>query len=124
MRGASVEKKSNPDARASAHLSNEQTFLSWLRTGFNLIAVGLAAAQFLKKDLVSGFPLTTVFASILVLGGIGLVILGSIRYREASQQIDAEAFKPTLQIATVGAAIAIISGVLALAFVILLHERG
>jgi uncharacterized membrane protein YidH (DUF202 family) len=59
-----------------------------------------------------------------VIGGIGLVILGSIRYREASQQIDDEAFKPTLQIATVGTAIAIISGVLALAFVILLHERG
>ena len=42
MTGASVETKTNPDARASAHLSNEQTFLSWLRTGFNLIAVGLA----------------------------------------------------------------------------------
>ena len=124
MSGASVEKKPSPDARASAHLSNEQTFLAWLRTGFNLIAVGLAAAQFLKKDLVSSFPLTTVFSSVLVIGGIGLVILGSIRYREASRQIDDEAFKPTLQIATVGTAIAIISGVLALAFVILLHERG
>ena len=119
-----MESKTNPDARAAAHLSNEQTFLSWLRTGFNLIAVGLAAAQFLKKDLVSGFPLTPVFSAILVIGGIGLVILGSVRYREASRQIDDEAFKPTLQIATVGAAIAVISGTLALAFVILLHERG
>jgi len=111
-------------ASARGHLSNEQTFLSWLRTGFNLIAVGLAAAQFLKKDLVSNFPLTTVFSAILVLGGITLVILGSIRYREASQQIDNESFKPTLQIATAGAAIAVISGVLAFAFVILLHEKS
>ena len=93
MSGMNMEKKADPDARARAHLSNEQTFLSWLRTGFNLIAVGL-------------------------------VILGSIRYREASRQIEDESFQPTLQIATAGTAIAVISGVLALLFVILLYERG
>jgi uncharacterized membrane protein YidH (DUF202 family) len=118
------EKKADPDARAAAHLSNEQTFLSWLRTGFNLIAVGLAAAQFLKKDLVASLPLTTIFSATLVLGGVGLAILGSIRYREVSRQIDTESFEPTMQIATAGTAIAIISGVLALLFVILLYERG
>jgi uncharacterized membrane protein YidH (DUF202 family) len=119
-----MEKKADPDARASAHLSNEQTFLAWLRTGFNLIAVGLAAAQFLKNDLVSSLPLTTLFSAILVLGGVGVVILGSIRYREAGWQIDDEAFTPTMQIATVGTAIAIFSGVLALLFVILLYTHG
>ena len=35
----------------------------------------VAAAQFLKKDLFSSLPLTTDFAAIPVLGGVGLVIL-------------------------------------------------
>ena len=44
----------DPDSRARTHLANERTYLAWFRTGITLVALGLAAAQFLVPDTTSG----------------------------------------------------------------------
>jgi hypothetical protein len=45
------------ESRARTHLANERTFLAWLRTGITLIGLGLAAAQFLERQVAPGLPL-------------------------------------------------------------------
>ena len=68
------------ESRARTHLANERTFLAWFRTGITLIALGLAAAQFLTLESSGGFPIVHVLATILVLTGIALALTGAARY--------------------------------------------
>ena len=84
----------DPDSRARTHLANERTFLAWLRTGLSLIAVGLAAANFLPESLVPGFPIVTVVALLLVLLGTGMVLFGAVRYVVAHRQIESATYVP------------------------------
>ena len=114
----------NPDAdsRARTHLANERTFLAWFRTGLTLIALGIAAAQFLDRDVVAGIPVVSILATILVVTGVGLAALGAWRYQRARLRIDAAAFEPAHWSIVVTTAAAIATGVLAIAFVWLLHE--
>lgn len=68
------------DSRARTHLANERTFLAWLRTGLSLVALGLAAAQFLGQLLLGSPGLHTLLAYSLVLAGILLTIIGCQRF--------------------------------------------
>lgn len=114
----------NPDAdsRARTHLANERTFLAWFRTGLTLIALGIAAAQFLTRDVVAGIPVVSILATILVVAGVALAALGAWRYQRARRRIDAAAFEPASWSVVVTTAAAIVTGALAIAFVWLLHE--
>ena len=47
-----VSEEHRPDVQAE--LANEQTYLSWLRTGLALVAVGVAAEQVLPAAGISG----------------------------------------------------------------------
>jgi uncharacterized membrane protein YidH (DUF202 family) len=51
------EQRVDLESRARTHLANERTFLAWLRTGIALIGLGLAAAQFLERQVLPGLPL-------------------------------------------------------------------
>ncbi len=42
------------DGRAGTHLANERTYLAWFRTGLTTIALGLAAAQLLTRNVLPG----------------------------------------------------------------------
>ena len=75
----------DPDSRARTHLANERTFLAWFRTGITLIALGLAAAQFLGAGLL---------AILGVVAGAVMVIVGLVRYRSSVQHIDDGDFQP------------------------------
>lgn len=111
----------DPDSRARTHLANERTFLAWFRTGITLVALGLAAAQFLGSDAPDGPPLVHALATVVVVTGGFVVAVGMTRYREGRRRIDAEEFSPAWRSVTVmtGAAFAIT--VLAIAFVWLLR---
>ncbi len=79
----------DPDSRARTHLANERTFLAWLRTGLSLIALGLAAAQFLGRNLVPSVRLVTILSVLLVTGGVALTIVAGVRYARTRDGIDA-----------------------------------
>src|ERR1051325_4826421 len=79
----------DPDSRARTYLANERTFLSWFRTGITLVALGLASAQFLTRDLVADVPLRRGIAIGFVIGGMVLTLTGAAQYFATIRQIDA-----------------------------------
>lgn len=112
----------DPDSRARTHLANERTFLAWFRTGITLVALGLAAAQFLARDVAPGFPVVRGLSTIVIGTGALTVVVGMVRYREGRRHIDAETFAPAQLSILVAAAAALVIAALAIVFVWLLHE--
>jgi putative membrane protein len=112
-----------PDAesRARTHLANERTFLAWFRTGITLIALGIAAAQFLTYEASGGIPLVEVLASILVVSGIGVTLIGAWRYLTGRDRIDVRDFRPAYHSILATTAAAIVVGAVAIIFVWLLR---
>jgi putative membrane protein len=97
-----MPENSNPN-RARDHLANERTFLAWLRTGIATIVFGFAIGRFsiaLREFLKlqghdSGTPgLTTWLGIISTVGGVGLILIGLARYKQAMVQIDSDTFEP------------------------------
>jgi putative membrane protein len=110
------------DSRARTHLANERTFLAWFRTGLTLIALGLAAAQFLSHDVVPGIPVVRIMSSVLAISGVFLVLVGARRYLDGRTHIDEASFRPAHMSILLTTGAAVITGVLAIAFVWLLRE--
>jgi putative membrane protein len=93
---------SNPN-RARDHLANERTFLAWLRTGIATIVFGfaigrfsIALREFLKFQGYSGATpgLTTWLGIASAIGGVLLIFVGLMRYRETKVQLDSDTFEP------------------------------
>lgn len=64
------------------HAANERTFLTWVRTAMALVAFGLAMSH------ISGARLSRERGLILVLSGIVVVALASIRMHHMMRRID------------------------------------
>ena len=103
--------------RVTDHLANERTFLAWFRTGLTLIALGIAAGQFLSLDSGPSIPLARVLSTILIGTGAFLVIVGTNRYRANRERIDAELFQPAGLSVVLATAAALATAVLAIGFV-------
>lgn len=75
----------NDKPQFNQHLSNEQTFLSWVRTGLEVMAFGIVAVKFsLFNNQLIG---------ILFVGGGALMILFAyIKYRSNIKKLRAENF--------------------------------
>src|SRR5215218_9897005 len=63
----------DPDTRARTHMANERTFLAWFRTGITLLALGIAAAQFLGVNaadprLVQGLATISIITGAIIVG--------------------------------------------------------
>jgi putative membrane protein len=112
----------DPDSRARTHLANERTFLAWFRTGVTLIALGLAAAQFLARDVEPGFPLVRFLATVVIATGAGAVLIGFYRYRKGRHQIDELGFLPAWTSITVAASAGLVLAVLGAVFVWVLRS--
>ncbi len=112
----------DPDSRARTHLANERTFLAWFRTGITLVALGLAAAQFLARDAAPGVPLVRGLSTIVIGTGAFVVVVGVFRYREGSRRIEAEAFQPAGRSVAIAAAAALAIAALGISFVWLFHS--
>lgn len=111
------------DSRARTHLANERTFLAWLRTGLNLIVLGLAVAQFLDPRLVGGLPLSTVFGAALVGSGVVLTGLAGAHYRRSRAQIDEGVFRAPGRIVVAAVLLVGAAGLLALGVVAVIGGR-
>lgn len=110
------------DSRARTHLANERTFLAWFRTGITLVALGLAAAQFLARDVAPGVPLVRGLSTIVIATGAFIVVVGAYRYREGSRRIEQEAHQPAGHSIAIAAAAALTIAALGIGFVWLLHS--
>jgi putative membrane protein len=108
----------DPDSRARTHLANERTFLAWFRTGITLVALGLAAAQFLDP---TGHGVVRLLATLVIGTGALMVIVGLLRYRRGRDEIDASRFVPAWASITAAAALALLTAAVAIGFVWLLR---
>ncbi len=111
----------DPDSRARTHLANERTFLAWLRTGITLIALGLAAAQFLDPAVVGGVPIVRTLSTFVIVMGAFTVGVGLYRYRVAARRIESETFRPAARSLVIASSLAVVVAGLAVVFVWLLH---
>lgn len=84
--------------------------------------VGLAAAQFIGVDrnLVPGVCAVSDFAALLIVGGAGIVFVGSGRYFRSRDQIEVERFQPAGRGITVAAGLVVAVAALSLVLVYLL----
>ena len=110
----------DPDSRARTHLANERTFLAWLRTGLNLLVLGLAVAQFADPTTVLGLPLVPLFALGMVLSGVLLTVMAGQSYRRGRAQIDRGAFQPADRVVVAAVGLLVIVGVVAFGVVVAL----
>lgn len=110
----------DPDSRARTHLANERTFLAWFRTGVTLVALGLAAAQFLAQEAEPGAQLVRALATVVIAGGAASIAVGLYRYRKGRLQIDATGYLPAWTSITLTAVAGLAVAVLGVAFVWLL----
>jgi len=116
------EQRVDLESRARTHLANERTFLAWLRTGIALIGLGLAAAQFLERQVLPGLPLIRSMSITMVVTGILMTVDGTRRYVRHSKQIEAGAFRVTTRSAEVVAGLVVLLGLMAIAFILLLRR--
>ena len=115
--------RDEPSPRVTDHLANERTYLAWFRTGLTLIALGIAAGQLLTLDSGPGMPLAQVLSTILIATGAFLVVVGANRYRVNRGRIDEAAFRPAGTSVLFATAAALVTAVLAIAFVWLIAGR-
>ena len=116
------ERAADPDSRARTHLANERTFLAWLRTGMTLVALGVAAAQFLTQP-ATGATVIPVFSTLIISMGVVLVATGLWRYLRGLGRIPAETFMPARASVIATSIIGLAAGMLAIAVVWLLPHR-
>jgi uncharacterized membrane protein YidH (DUF202 family) len=75
----------NESTSVRDHLANERTQLAWLRTGANVVVVGLAVARFGDGGEVTAASL--VAGGILILTGAVGVVYGTARYRQVADAL-------------------------------------
>lgn len=67
------------------HLANERTQLAWLRTGANVMVVGLAVARFADQGSITIASL--IAGGMLIVGGAVAVAYGTLRYRRVAEEL-------------------------------------
>ncbi len=100
--------------RADTQLSNERTYLSWLRTSVQSVALGPIAAQLLPAGIVRVVTLARAVALLLVVTGIFEAAAGTWRYFTMAAQIERGGYRTasttvfiTLGLTVAAAAVAI-----------------
>ncbi|MEO5355695.1 MAG: DUF202 domain-containing protein [Nitrospirae bacterium YQR-1] len=102
------EKKTNEFSHILQHLSNERTFLSWIRTSISIMAFGFVIEKFglflLKSmDILNAASLkaaeveeiekySTSIGKMLIVFGVVLSLFCFIRYKKIEKQICIERF--------------------------------
>lgn len=114
---AGDSRPADPESRARTHLANERTFLAWFRTGLTLIALGVAAAQFLTATTLTAVRLIPLFSTLVIALGVALVAVGVWRYQRGRFRIDESRFRPAHLSVVVTSAAALVMGLLALLLV-------
>lgn len=105
-------------ARMRTHLSNERTFLAWVRSGLTSIALGIAAAHLLAERQLVGIAATQALAITFIVLGCGFVTIGRFRYRNAARAIENDDFQPRPQFLDAATVLVLSVGVFGIAFVL------
>ena len=63
-------------------LANERTLLGYIRTALTLIVVGLSLMKFFSSDL------SLLFGLVVCMSGVGLFVIGYVRYKEMKKMIN------------------------------------
>jgi putative membrane protein len=73
----------------SDHAANERTFLAWVRTGIAVIAFGFVIEKFnLFLLTVASGRIGRYEGLVLILGGVGIVILATLRFMRITRLLD------------------------------------
>jgi putative membrane protein len=107
------------ESRARTHLANERTYLAWFRTGITLVALGLAAAQFLAPGTAPGDALVRGLSLMVIGTGAFVMVVGAYRYREGRRRIDAASFRPAASSIVIASAAGIGIALLGAALILL-----
>lgn len=67
------------------HLANERTQLAWMRTGANVMVVGLAVARFADDGEMTGASLAA--GGLLIVAGAVAIAYGTVRYRRVAEEL-------------------------------------
>ena len=94
----------NQSTRAREHLANERTLLAWIRTAIALMGLGFVVARFglfLREisalgghPVQSGSSYSGPIGIVLVASGLLAVVVSSVRYFQARDQIEKGGFEP------------------------------
>lgn len=91
------------DTRPREHLANERTFLAWIRTGLSMIVFGFALGRFgvalhqfmeMEGRTQKTTGMSVWFGLISIVAGVGMVLIGLVRYRVTKTQLATGTFKP------------------------------
>ena len=116
--------RADPDSRARTHLANERTFLAWLRTGITLVTLGLAAGQFLAKNLIPGVPIVTAMAIGLVGCGLFVALAGAFQYYHGRREINEGRYRSSSYAIVISTIILVLVGLIAIVFIVLVRHGG
>ena len=100
------------------HLANERTQLAWLRTGANVMVVGLAVARFADQGSVT---IASLLAGGLLIGAGAIAVgYGTLRYRRLAQELRrGTAFSASSNGPSIAAAVLVVAMVTATAILLL-----
>lgn len=109
------------------YLSNERTYLSWIRTSIGLMVFGFVVVKFtmfvkemsiiLDKPLPQNDYATTIGISIVALGVV-VTLLSFLQYKRIGNQLGKRDFQPSISLTTVLSASIILIGILLVAYLI------
>jgi putative membrane protein len=116
------EPRTDLDSRARSLLANERTFLAWVRTGLSMLAIGIAAAQFIGRDEVNGLHLVTIFSLFLAVSGVMLTVFGGIQFARGRDQINTGTYRSSTTAVGLTVAMAIIAGVVGIAIILIIRQ--
>src|SRR5947209_18548750 len=87
--------------RAAEHLSNERTFLAWVRTNVALISLGFVVSRLSPTLSAAGatnasriLSRTQPVGIVLIVFGALVTVLAALRYDQVNRQIEAAVVKP------------------------------
>ncbi len=112
----------DPDSRARTLLANERTFLALIRTGPNMVAIGLAAAQFIGREEVNGIHVVTIFSLFLAGSGVLMSILGGTQFVQARNKINAGTYQSGTSAVGLTLAVAVIAGLIGIGIILFLRQ--
>ncbi len=120
--GDEREPQTDVDSRARSLLANERTFLAWIRTGLSMMAIGVAAAQFIGRDELNGLHLVTIFSLFLAVSGVAVSIFGGVQFSRGRDEINKGTYQSSTVAVGITVTLAIVAGILGTIVILIIRQ--